>query len=53
MLANNVTGMAEPVKIWLQLYLIQIADLEERKEILHTKARLKISWFDPRLQWKR
>lgn len=23
-----------PVKIWLQLYLIQIADLEERKEIL-------------------
>jgi hypothetical protein len=50
-LANNETGLPDPVTIWLQLYLIQIADLEERKEILHTKARLKISWFDPRLTW--
>ena len=50
---NVTTGEPNPIIIWLQLYLIQIADLEERKEILHTKARLKISWHDPRLIWNR
>ena len=34
MVRNTTTGQPAPVIIWLQLYLIQIADLEERKEIL-------------------
>ncbi|KAM8876743.1 neuronal acetylcholine receptor subunit alpha-7-like [Synchiropus picturatus] len=50
-LVRPVSNYSEPLTIKLGLNLIQILDLDEKKQILTTNAWLNLMWTDSSLKW--
>ncbi|KAM9816934.1 neuronal acetylcholine receptor subunit alpha-7-like [Neosynchiropus ocellatus] len=50
-LVRPVSNYSEPLTVNLGLKLIQISDLDEKKQILTTNAWMSLMWTDSALQW--
>ena len=43
----------KPVKVWMRVQLEEIRDIDEVNEILATRVRVHVWWYDKRLEWSR